>query len=79
MSALDHKRCCTAESDSPHVCLYCLEDWPCNVARIRHELAEVILAVKITPSGNPSYDEGKDAGLDLAADLIDYDASSDAS
>lgn len=36
-----------------------------------HELAEKIREFQVTPSGNPTYDEGKDAGLDLAADLID--------
>lgn len=36
-----------------------------------HDLAEAIRAVKITPSGDPTYDDGKDAGLDIAADLID--------
>lgn len=36
-----------------------------------HELAERIRALGVTPSGHPSYDEGRDAGRDLAADLID--------
>lgn len=36
-----------------------------------HELAERVRAIRITPSGHPSYDDGKDAGLDLAADTID--------
>lgn len=35
------------------------------------ELAVKIRAIRITPSGHPSYDDGKDAGLDLAADTID--------
>lgn len=41
-----------------------------------HELAEKIRSFTITPSGHPSYDDGKDAGLDLGADLIDPEVSS---
>jgi len=36
-----------------------------------HELAEQIRAFQITYTDDFSYDRGKDAGLDLAADLID--------
>jgi len=41
------------------------------ISNFAHELAEKIREFQVTPSGNPTYDEGKDAGLDLAADLID--------
>lgn len=41
-----------------------------------HDLAEAIRAYEITPSGDPTYDDGKDAGLDIAADLIDPDVAS---
>lgn len=37
----------------------------------RLEWAEKIRAVNITPSGHPSYDDGKDAGLDLAAEILE--------
>lgn len=43
-------------------------------ARLRayaHELAEKIRAVQVTPSWDPSYDDGKEAGLNSAADLLE--------
>lgn len=40
-----------------------------------HELAEQIRAITITPTDHPSYDDGKEAGLDIAADLIDPDSA----
>lgn len=71
MTALDHKRCCTVESDSPHVCIWCHEPWPCTAARIRHELAEEIRS-SVNDEESPTY--GYDtAAIYAAADLIDAD------
>lgn len=69
MAAMDHKS--NGEFGWRDLCIWCHESWPCEVAWIRRELAEHIRGISITPSGHPSYDDGKDAGLDLAAERID--------
>ena len=66
MSAMHHDL--IAGSDC---CVYCLETWPCQVARIRRELAEEIRNHEFAPIGDPDWEIGKEAGLESAADLID--------
>lgn len=70
MSAMHHKQ--IEDSD---VCVYCLEDWPCEVAKIRRELAEHIRGLHVAETGHPSFEDGKEAGLDLAADTIDIEGN----
>lgn len=66
MSVMDHKPC-----DGGDDCLYCCEPWPCDVARIRQELAEFLRGLPVGSTGDPAYDNGREAGLQSAADVID--------
>lgn len=69
MSVMDHK-----PDEVGDGCIYCLEEWPCKVAKIRKELAEVIRAFPDCLVGSCEYSGGKDDGRESAADLIDIDS-----
>lgn len=66
MSAMDHRQ-------SDDICIHCHARWPCEVAKIRRELAEQIRGLHVAETGHPSFENGKEAGLDLAADIIDIE------
>lgn len=52
-------------------CLYCGEIWPCPVATMRRELAYYLRGLPVGSTGDPVYDNGREAGLASAADSID--------
>lgn len=66
MGAMDHR----SNDDKWSNCTLCHEAWPCTVARVRQELAELIMAQPMGSTGDPDYDIGREAGMQSAADLI---------
>ena len=66
MSAMDHRQ-------SDGICIHCHGRWPCEVAKIRRELAQHIRDTHVTAIGYPDYENGVEAGRDSAADSIDIE------
>lgn len=64
MSVMDH-------TESGGDCLYCCEPWPCDVARVRQELAAYLRSLPVGNTGDESYDDGRETGIQSAADSID--------
>lgn len=67
MSVFDHKLIYPGGD----CCGYCLDEWPCLMGRARIEVAAAIRAMPDTFTGNGVYDEGKDAGRESAADMVE--------
>jgi len=66
MSVMAHR------NDGDGRCIWCHNLWPCYVAKICHELAEVIRAHAATAAMMRSERmQGRADGLRAAADLID--------
>jgi hypothetical protein len=71
MDAMDHRSNGGRWSD----CVWCHEAWPCTVARVRRELADLITSQVIGSTGDADYDNGREAGMQSAADLINVDGA----
>ena len=65
MGAMDHR-----ETDSG-ICIWCHDRWPCQTAQIRRELAGHIESLPVGRTGDAPYDDGREAGMQSAADAID--------
>lgn len=61
---MDHR-----ESDG--ICIWDHKPWPCMVAQVRQELAAYLRDLSVGSTGDPAYDNGREAGIQSAADAID--------
>lgn len=61
---MDHR-----ESDG--ICIWCHEPWPCTTAGVRRELSRYLRDLPVGSTGDPAYDNGREAGIQSAADAID--------
>lgn len=66
MSVMDHK-----PGDGGTDCLYCCEPWPCDVAKVRRELAAWLRSRPVGSTGDADYDNGRESGIASAIDSID--------
>jgi len=70
VGAMDHKPGKDCECDSSFCeasCIWCCEPWPCEAAKIRHELAELIRASVANDKANrPKFNRGR---LEAADDI----------
>lgn len=66
MGVMDHR-------ESYGICRWDHDPWPCDVARARRELAELIMSRPMGATGDAGYDSGREAGMQSAADLVNVD------